>query len=215
MPGWESEEMLFWRHFAGVWRAEGKLRGVQEEAGGPREEGTQGPGTVQTRETRGREGGRGRAWWASHVWAPWKQKRGETVGRGFLRKEPTLGRAKWLFSLQNQMACRWEPGQWHLKGCEPYLFIRMFWCLGTYSLDPREPDFPKTSWFLETVEDFPVGAYFTCKPHDAESSPKLIRLSCILCAQSLRGVWVFVTLGTIACQAPLSMGFSRQEYWSG
>ena len=25
----------------------------------------------------------------------------------------------------------------------------------------------------------------------------------------------FVTLWTVACQAPLSMGFSRQEYWSG
>ena len=28
-------------------------------------------------------------------------------------------------------------------------------------------------------------------------------------------VWLFVTLWTAACQAPLSMGFSRQEYWSG
>ena len=28
-------------------------------------------------------------------------------------------------------------------------------------------------------------------------------------------VQLFVTLSTIACQAPLSMGFSRQEYWSG
>ena len=28
-------------------------------------------------------------------------------------------------------------------------------------------------------------------------------------------VQVFATLGTVACQAPLSMGFSRQEYWSG
>ena len=28
-------------------------------------------------------------------------------------------------------------------------------------------------------------------------------------------VWLFVTLWTVACQAPLSMGFSRQEYWSG
>ena len=27
-------------------------------------------------------------------------------------------------------------------------------------------------------------------------------------------VWFFATLWTIACQAPLSMGFSRQEYWS-
>ena len=25
----------------------------------------------------------------------------------------------------------------------------------------------------------------------------------------------FVTLWTIACQLPLSMGFPRQEYWSG
>ena len=28
-------------------------------------------------------------------------------------------------------------------------------------------------------------------------------------------VWVFMTLWTIAHQAPLSMGFFRQEYWSG
>ena len=28
-------------------------------------------------------------------------------------------------------------------------------------------------------------------------------------------VWLFVTLRTVDHQAPLSMGFSRQEYWSG
>ena len=28
-------------------------------------------------------------------------------------------------------------------------------------------------------------------------------------------VWLFATLWTIACQAPLSMGFPRQESWSG
>ena len=27
-------------------------------------------------------------------------------------------------------------------------------------------------------------------------------------------VWLCATLWTVACQAPLSMGFSRQEYWS-
>ena len=32
--------------------------------------------------------------------------------------------------------------------------------------------------------------------------------------QSLRHVQLFVTLWTIARQTPLSMGFSRQEYWS-
>ena len=31
----------------------------------------------------------------------------------------------------------------------------------------------------------------------------------------LSHVQLFVTLWTVACQAPLSMGFSRQEYWSG
>ena len=33
----------------------------------------------------------------------------------------------------------------------------------------------------------------------------LSRFSCVL---------LFAALGTVACQAPLSMGFSRQEYWS-
>ena len=28
-------------------------------------------------------------------------------------------------------------------------------------------------------------------------------------------VWLCATLWTVACQAPLSMGFSRQEYWGG
>ena len=34
-------------------------------------------------------------------------------------------------------------------------------------------------------------------------------------AQSLSRVWLSVTPWTVARQAPLSMGFSRQEYWSG
>ena len=34
-------------------------------------------------------------------------------------------------------------------------------------------------------------------------------LSCFSCVQ------LFATLWTIVCQAPLSVGFSRQEYWSG
>ena len=34
----------------------------------------------------------------------------------------------------------------------------------------------------------------------------------IVGVQSLSCVWLFVTPWTVACQAPLSMGFSRQEY---
>ena len=33
--------------------------------------------------------------------------------------------------------------------------------------------------------------------------------------KSPRHVRLFATPRTVACQAPLSMGFSRQEYWSG
>ena len=37
----------------------------------------------------------------------------------------------------------------------------------------------------------------------------------VLCAWSLNHVQLFATLWTIALQAPLSMEFSRQDYWSG
>ena len=36
-----------------------------------------------------------------------------------------------------------------------------------------------------------------------------------LCAQSLSHVLLFATPWTVAHQAPLSVGFSYQEYWSG
>ena len=36
-----------------------------------------------------------------------------------------------------------------------------------------------------------------------------------VCAQLLSLVWLFVTPGTVGCKAPLSVGFPRQEYWSG
>ena len=34
-------------------------------------------------------------------------------------------------------------------------------------------------------------------------------------AQSFNRVWLFATPWTVAHQAPLSMGFPRQEYWNG
>ena len=36
-----------------------------------------------------------------------------------------------------------------------------------------------------------------------------------ICAQLLSCVWLFATLWTVALQVPLSMGFPRQESWSG
>ena len=40
-------------------------------------------------------------------------------------------------------------------------------------------------------------------------------LTYIQCVRALNHVSPFVTPWTVVLQAPLSMGFSRQEYWSG
>ena len=40
-------------------------------------------------------------------------------------------------------------------------------------------------------------------------------LVCLCVCQSLSHVQLFLTPQTVACQAPLSMEFFRQEYWSG
>ena len=45
------------------------------------------------------------------------------------------------------------------------------------------------------------------------SAQAAMTLACVLSRFSY--VWLFVTPWTIAHQAPLSLGFSRQEYWSG
>ena len=42
---------------------------------------------------------------------------------------------------------------------------------------------------------------------------RTLRGVCVL--SHFSGVRLFVTPWTIACQAPLPMGFFRQEYWSG
>ena len=36
-----------------------------------------------------------------------------------------------------------------------------------------------------------------------------------MCTQSLSHVQLFATPQTLTCLAPLSMGFSKQEYWNG
>ena len=48
---------------------------------------------------------------------------------------------------------------------------------------------------------------------DSYSFSLLCVLTCVLSCFSR--VQLFATLWTVACWAPLSMGFSRQEFWSG
>ena len=51
---------------------------------------------------------------------------------------------------------------------------------------------------------------------DFGGTRRLVRHTYVLCCvEPLSRVQLFATLGTLACQAPLSMGFFRQEYWSG
>ena len=72
----------------------------------------------------------------------------------------------------------------------------------------------KTNWELEG----PPRLQGSCPPfpvcwRTAHSTNSLTPTACLL--SHFSRVWLFVTLWTAACQAPLSMGFSRQECWSG
>ena len=50
---------------------------------------------------------------------------------------------------------------------------------------------------------------------DSSKSLMVLALTSMICvcAQSLSCVWLFAAPQTVACQAPLPMGFSRQECW--
>ena len=67
-------------------------------------------------------------------------------------------------------------------------------------------DFPWRLWGRKWLKDKIWDSGFLTL-----SSPYLT--ACVLSHFSF--VWLFVTLWSAAHQAPLSMGFSRQEYWGG
>ena len=56
--------------------------------------------------------------------------------------------------------------------------------------------------------------WLLCKTGAFSNSYTWITLKMKVKMKSLSRVWLFATPCTIAYQAPLSMGFSRQEYWS-
>ena len=61
---------------------------------------------------------------------------------------------------------------------------------------------------------FPTWRNFLTSP-SVPSQPLLLQFALLLCVLSrFSRVQLLAVLWTIACQAPLSMGFSRQEYWS-
>ena len=70
------------------------------------------------------------------------------------------------------------------------------------------------SWSLSSYHLPFVGegeVFNTCKT----TQEVCIKNRSLLLYKSVSRVPLFVTLWTAACQAPLSMEFSRQEYWSG
>ena len=52
-------------------------------------------------------------------------------------------------------------------------------------------------------------------PEIAALQVQTVTLFTYVCISYFSHFWLCVTLWTVACQPPLSMGFSRQEYWGG
>ena len=65
-------------------------------------------------------------------------------------------------------------------------------------------------WFLSVRSIHPVEYYLLINRNET-----LIHATVWLLGQSLSHVWFSVNPWTVAHQAPLSMGFSRQDCWSG
>ena len=83
--------------------------------------------------------------------------------------------------------------------------------VGTQRTVPAEPSLPAILADIAGMQQSCPGSctsvHLPAECHCGPlSMPSHAMLSCIR---------LFVTLWTVACQFPLSMGFSRQEYWSG
>ena len=78
-------------------------------------------------------------------------------------------------------------------------------------LVPRVQD---SAWIFTPLQDA-----LSCLPWtSAQTSPPqgLFFLLCVcVCTHMLSPLLLFATLWTVACQASLSLGLSRQEYWNG
>ena len=85
--------------------------------------------------------------------------------------------------------------------------VSLFLAEATQSVISETYSQPPQVWFS------PIGWIFTGLPGAIFSPLALTLHMCVL--SHFSHVQLFVTLWTVAHQAPLSMGFSRQEYWSG
>ena len=80
-------------------------------------------------------------------------------------------------------------------------FLITFHCIGSF--------FDCIKWLHSFKPSFvPVVRFYLCQGH------YIIELVCC-CFSFIKSVQLFVTPWTVVCLAPLSMEFSREEYWSG
>ena len=92
--------------------------------------------------------------------------------------------------------------------CSTFMFLNLAWFVLDFSLIFYLPS--KIIMFYQSLPLILHINPFTRFFYSSEMFSFLI-----VVVYSLSCVWLFVMLWTVACQDPLSMGFSRQEYWSG
>ena len=119
---------------------------------------------------------------------------GHWVGSSFI-----VGRWQYQARLVGQLWCLWCSCSPTVGGTGLWLAIRLSWAKPSpLSPDPLRDAHVSGRWLSRTG---------LCSGE--------LWLKASVPAQSFSGVWIFATPWTVAHQAPLSTGVSRQEYWSG
>ena len=97
--------------------------------------------------------------------------------------------------------------EWHFSSCHTWICVLEDWMKNAECSGWNE-------WLLISWSYLPTAYALqgkTCFP----TIPTACVCVCVCVWKSLSCVWLFATPWTVAWQAPLSMEFSRKEYWSG
>ena len=101
-------------------------------------------------------------------------------------------------------------GQYLDVSWECLLLVR---CCVTWTFRDSQAGTDVRSWTL--VSDIQITLWANYEIAGEKNLNKASQATDSLHAKSLQSCLTLATLWTVVCQAPLSMGFSRQEYWSG
>ena len=124
---------------------------------------------------------------------PWGPSWGPAHQRAGQQLPPAAPGGSWHLLL-------WQRGEEERAGAPDLLASETVHCGQASALPPRGV---QVWWRKPQLSHLPAPMLVLW------SSRRACVLSCFSC------VWLLVTLWTVACQAPLSMRFSRQKYWSG